>query len=238
MGLFGFLKKRKKEDTLAKVPAPKGHSDEFMGMGAPEIPSPPAIDRELELPDFPEVPEPAFPEVPVPPISQRSEPIKRRPLPSLEKSEQYPVFERHAPEIEEPDFDIPIHEEEIKYEEPMPRLDFPFEKREMPKLKKREFKPEPTEKPKVMVQPPKPVHHIETKEIHPIMEKNFMKLERFKQVISNLNGARNDIKDIDDSFVRFHEIRADQEKLFAKSKSTLTGLYRTFMAIDKKLFER
>jgi hypothetical protein len=232
LGFLKFLKRDKSKDqnlnidgmdSLDVPPAPPNSSKDFGNFPKlPELPDMPKQD------DFPELPElkinekpkfEKFPEI-SPPVMQTN--FQNRP--------KFPI-ENTKPKINSPRPLFPKPAHPVTTNAP-PKHIFAVQK--------------PTHNPKHNLGS-RHYHHMQNVAMREgrelLSHKNakgpiFIRVERFRNIISNHSSIKNGIKQSEESVTRLNQIDENRDKVFAKWQGIMTDLQKKFIFIDKTIFKR
>ena len=233
MGVFDFLKKSKAETAEP-------------GMELPPIP------RIEEPGEMAEEEEKAFPLPPLP----SEVPGELPPTPEMEELETPKIEVPKAQKIERAKPEK-IWVEEAEKEMPAPRPEFPtisgkaeeFVPEKIPPLEgipeAPEFKPEEAEEIE-RPEPEMPSIEAETPSVYAEPEEQakpkkrgplYIRSDRFKAVIDDIDQIRTKFKEEDDIFFRISDIKNSQDQLFEDFRQSLEDIQRKLLFIDRSLFE-
>jgi len=184
-------------------------------------PKPPAVPETPEKPELPAMPaapvedKPPIPEAPkpeFPPMPAAPGELVPDKIPPLEGLPEAPAFE---PEEFKP---APLVEEPVLPEQPM------YEPADMPKAA--DFSPAefvPAEK-----------HEPVRRDIRGPM---FIRTDRFKAIIEDIEHVKSRFTDEDDIFSRIGDVKSSQDKIYENYRQTLEDIQRKLLFIDRSLFE-
>jgi hypothetical protein len=263
MGVFDFLKKSKADTTdtgMDLPPVPKMEGTEFPEMKEEKVPplpetSLPPLPSEVpgELPPAPEITEMESPKVEMPEapkIEAAEEKIEA--VPAIEEEIPGPpaVEEEITPEKAEaapkPEFPkVPETVSEVVPDRIPPLEGLP----EAPEFKPEEVA-ETVEKPAMpgpaMPQPAPaaPAEAPPTYAAEPVEPPKkvmrgplFIRTDRFKTVLEDIELIRTKFKEEDDIFFRINDIKGAQDQKFEDFKKSLEDIQRKLLFIDRSLFE-
>ena len=210
MGFLKFLKREKKGDEFHELDLP---------------PAPPPLDGfeedEFKLPDLPDIDEKS--------LSEGNMPEFERP----EKEEKLPDFPSFA-DFDEPAGLIPP----VRVSQPMPSSV------SRPLLGTGQEIPEAPQDARQKTGRGLFRHEqsllMEKQEIGQTVKRGktvYVRVDKFKAALGNINMVRNDLKKSDEALAKLENIKAAEEKSFAKMKSSIEDLQKKVIFIDKTLFK-
>ncbi len=241
MGLFGFLKKKKKDE----MPLPPGKVPTLPKKAElPEIPSMSELEGTISLPkeakeeafELPELPEmkmqPELEEVKEAIEEERLEPTKlefpeKLQIPSVEELPELEEF-GELPPLEEVPEQIPELEEvneEIPEEEPYHAEIFPIEEKTMP------MKTEPM---RTMPRLRAVKEPVTRKKGGPI----FIEVNEFTNLIKDIETIKSGLKKADDSLLSLNDLKSKQDSGFEKLRGSMENIERKLIYVDNIIFEK
>jgi len=246
LGFLKFLKRNKAEkmdfgleDDLDIPPPPPDLSKDF-GRAGKEFPEFP------ELPETPEAEESMSPSGEFP-IKWPSKYItKEKPLPQLDFPEEEFSGKGFPEEKPFQNLEIP-REEEFPKSMPMPKPSFRALRPLFP-ARERPF-PRPIENivPKPQIEALSPYLDIEreaSKEEMGILRHKkskgpiYVRIERFRDILSNMNTIKNNLRIASQSIERLAEIDENGERVFRKWHDTMIDMEKKFIFVDKSVFKK
>lgn len=229
--MFSFLKRKKtpkgkemphvKEEPLEIPAVPEMH-----GAKAPELPP---LPEEHELPplpghnDIPDVP-PLPEEHGLPPL-----PDHKKIVPDVHPIHHEPKLPPLPGEHELPP--LPGHED-IPDVPPLPK------EQELPPLPEEHELPPIKEAPKVEHKLP-PLKEKVEKPAMPVVgpAERFVTLDQFRLIQGDISGIKNDLKGIDEFFVRLEEEKSGIDHKYSEWQHSLQDIQRKIIFVDKTLFK-
>jgi hypothetical protein len=227
LGFLKFLKRDKSKDLnldmngmddLDVPPAPPSSSKDYGNF--PKLP---------ELPDMPK--EDEFPELPELKISDKP------------KFEKFPM--KSSQEIRANMQNIPPGDTFPKANPTRPLFPKPMQSVN-PQISPKPLFPKSRQE-HVLHANRSPYHHMENVAVRESREllshKNskgpiFIRVERFRNIISNQSSIKNGLKQSEESISRLNQIDENRDKVFAKWQGIMTDLQKKFIFIDKTIFKR
>ena len=264
MGIFDFLKKSKEGTTETGMdlpPIPKIEETGFPEIKEDKTPplpetSLPPLPSDLpgELPPAPEIKEIKTPKVEMPETpkveaaEEKIEATLEKEIPDAPAIEEAMPKKKEFEETPKPEFpEMPERVSEDVVPDKIPPLEgLP----EAPEFKTEETaKPRPEPDAPLVTDQPRPVAAPETPPTYTAVEEPevparkpmrgplYIRTDRFKQVLEDIELIKAKFKEEDDIFFRIADIKGSQDQKFEDFRKSLEDIQRKLLFIDKSLFE-
>lgn len=220
------------------IAPPKMELPKLPAMGPAPSPKPKKMETK-PLPQFPEFPEmPDMPEAPEMP----EEPAPQEEMPSMDVDEEQAEEESHAhfPSIPDMPTDDVIPDKIPPLEGIPEAPDFTLEESrpkmmDIPPMEPMRTAPKPIRRPEM------PPAYFPAQE--PVMHRReikgplFIRTDRFKALLDDIEQIRSTFKQEDDIFFRVNDVKSAQDQKFEGFRQALEDIQRKLLFIDRSLFE-